>query len=463
MASDAVLAGLPPVWPEDPREGIRAAVRASRRTLVVLDDDPTGTQTVYDIPVITGWSVEALRGELSGEGPGFYILTNSRSMPAEEAAALNREIARNLRDAAAGPFSVVSRSDSTLRGHFPAETDALREILGPFDATFVIPFFEDGGRYTIDDVHYVAEGDRLVPAAETPFARDAVFGYRSSDLRQWVEEKTGGAVPAGEVRSIAVEELRRGGPEAARKRALDLPRGGVCVVNAAASRDLEVFAAGILEAEARGRRFLFRTAASFVAARLGLPRRPLLGPEELARPGDGGGLTVVGSHVPRTTEQLGRLLARPDLSPVELEAASLVDPGRSGVAVEEAVRRVNLLMREGRDVVLFTSRRVLAGTDSGGNLEIGRRVSEALVGVVRRLDVPPRYLVAKGGITSSDVATRALGVRRAMVMGQVLPGVPVWRLGPETPYPGMPYVVFPGNVGGPEALERVVTLLRGGS
>ena len=83
-----------------------------------------------------------------------------------------------------------------------------------------------------------------------------------------------------------------------------------------------------------------------------------------------------------------------------------------------------------------------------------------LIEIVRSLDVQPRYLVAKGGITSSDVATHGLGIKRAMVPGQILPGVPVWRSGTESRYPGMPYIVFPGNVGGPEALVEIVTAFR---
>jgi uncharacterized protein YgbK (DUF1537 family) len=79
-----------------------------------------------------------------------------------------------------------------------------------------------------------------------------------------------------------------------------------------------------------------------------------------------------------------------------------------------------------------------------------------LISIVRGLQVRPRFLIAKGGITSSDVATRGLGVRRALVRGQILPGVPVWRLGAEARFPGLDYVVFPGNVGGDTALADAV-------
>ena len=81
--------------------------------------------------------------------------------------------------------------------------------------------------------------------------------------------------------------------------------------------------------------------------------------------------------------------------------------------------------------------------------------------MVRRLATRPRYLVAKGGITSYDIATRALGVKRAMCIGQILPGVPVWELGESSRFPGLKFVAFPGNLGDPDWLSEVVLKLRG--
>lgn len=477
-SKQALFASLPPPFPEDLLSQIRAAVSAQPgHKLVVLDDDPTGTQTVHDVPVLTVWDVATLRAEFAQPGPCFYILTNSRSLSPEAARELNREIAGHLREAvwrnegfASEPvharqlccraFTLISRSDSTLRGHYPLETDVLAEALGPFEATILIPYFEAGGRYTIGGVHYVAEGESLVPAGETPFARDAVFGYRASDLKDYVEEKADGRIKAGAVASITLDELRRGGPEAVTGKLLSLSRNSACIVNAAAPRDVEVFVAGLLAAETQGKRFLFRTAAQFVAARLGLAPRPLWQPPTAARSENRssarapGGLTVVGSYVSKTTEQLRHLLAADTLEPVELLVSDLLTDPDSPLT--KAAQRIEACITAGRDVVVFTSRELVTGTDTSANLDIGAKVSAALVELVRSLRVRPRYVVAKGGITSSDLATRALGVKRAMVLGQILPGIPVWRLGDETKFPGLAYVVFPGNVGGPEALAEVI-------
>ena len=352
---------------------------------------------------------------------------------------------------------VASRSDSTLRGHFPGEVSALAAALGrDFDAWILVPYFLEGGRYTINDVHYVAEGDWLVPAAETEFARDPAFAYRSSNLREWVEEKTVGRVPTRSVASVSIEDLRLGGPERVTERLGALSNGGVCIVNAASMRDLEVFALGVLNAISRGQRFLFRTAASFLRALSGIRSRSLVTRAEMELPDAGGALIVVGSHVPRSSVQLAHLLDRQGVAPVEMDVESLLSDARRTGEIERVAREADRALDSGEDVVVFTERRLVTGRDAEESLSIGKRVSAGTVDVARAITVRPRYIIAKGGVTASDIATEALGVRRTMVPGQVLPGVPVWVLGPESRYPGLRYIVFPGNVGGPDAITEVV-------
>ncbi len=464
MPKDALLASLLQPWPESLLPTIQQQLAAGQRSLIVLDDDPTGTQTVYDLPVLTEWTVATLRAELALGTPTFYILTNSRSLPLPAAQELNAEIGRNLLAAAQATgrdFAVVSRSDSTLRGHYPGETDALTAALGQqVDATLIIPFFLEGGRFTINDVHYVAEGDQLVPAAATPFARDAAFGYHNSDLRAWVEEKTAGRVAAAAVASITIDDVRLGGPDAVAQKLLNLPTGSVCIVNCAGTRDMEVFVSGLLKAEAAGRHFLYRTAATFVQVRAGLAPRAPLTAADLNLPTTGGGLIVVGSYVPKSTTQLNALLAQPDLVQVEVNVDALLDDGQQAGEVARTIAVTTNALQRGQDVVVYTSRRLITGADAVSSLAIGQRVSASLVALVQGLGVRPRYLIAKGGITSSDLATKALGVKRALVRGQILPGIPLWEVGVESRYPGLVYVVFPGNVGGDDALVQARQKLR---
>jgi len=468
-----LFALLPTPWSEDLLPRIRKAVAESRRKVVVLDDDPTGTQTVYDVPVLTTWKPEELAGELVNDSPCFYLLTNSRSMPAAEAVRVNQEIARNLTVAAMrspgrNDFVVVSRSDSTLRGHFPAEIDALgRTLTGGMakpPPVLLVPYFEAGGRYTINDVHYVAEGDKLTPAAETPFAKDVAFGYRHSNLREWVEEKTDGAIKSVDVIGISVDDLRMGGPELVKHKLLALRDGQVCIANAAGPRDLEVLAWAALQAESEGSRLIYRTAASFIAARLGLAPRVLWKPmpSRVDKKIANGGLTIVGSYVPKTTAQLQELIGKCEVEPVELSVEGILNVDQREANLKQAAVKANAAIQSGRDVIVFTSRKLITGEGAEASLAIGNQVSKVLVGLLQGIQSAPRYLISKGGITSSDLATRGLGVKRAMVLGQILPGVPVWELGAETRFPGLPYVVFPGNVGGEDALVQAVTILNSG-
>jgi uncharacterized protein YgbK (DUF1537 family) len=444
--------------------------------VAVLDDDPTGTQTVHDLWVVTRWTSEALAPVLSDNSPVFYVLTNSRSLPQDQAVALNREIAANLASCAREigcRIDVVSRSDSTLRGHYPAEIDALRETLEPrlactYDGTIVCPFFVEGGRLTAGDVHWVTEGDTLIPAAQTEYARDITFGYQHSNLREWVEEKTGGQILASDVISVPLEVIRRQGPEGVQRVLAKVKEGRVAVVNAVSYRDLAVFVAGLLAAESAGQRFLFRTAASFVKVRGGIPDRELLDEKEMLGeesdvnlPAGTGGLILAGSYVDKTTRQLQQARQLDGVCAIELSVATVLDERLRQPEIERVLCAVEEALRSGQDALFYTSRERITVSGQAGELGIGQRVSAALVEVVHRVAPRPRYLIAKGGITSSDVATRGLGVERAWVLGQILPGIPVWRLGAESRFPGLPYVVFPGNVGTDESLAQAIRILRG--
>ncbi|HJQ29258.1 MAG TPA: four-carbon acid sugar kinase family protein [Rubrobacter sp.] len=468
-AVDAVeyLASQPPeLRVPDALEKIRHEV--SGRRLAVLDDDPTGTQTVHGVPVLTTWSVEDLRWALEQPSSTFYILTNSRSFPEEEAAGMNREISTNLASAATQTgtgIAVVSRGDSTLRGHYPAETDALEEGLGSdFDGVVLCPCYLEAGRLTVDDIHWVRQGERLVPAGETEFARDASFGYSSSNLAAWVEEKTSGRITAPEVASVGLADIREGGPGRVSEVLLGVGGGRPVVVNAASYADLEVFVLGLLEAEERGKRFLYRTGPSFVRVRGGISEKGPLGAQELygRRPRQGHGLVLVGSHVEMTTRQLECALALEGVMAIELSVPRLLDARERDAELDRVVSEVNRGLI-GAEVVVYTSREVVAGGTTG--FEIGVSVSDALVGVMRRVDrgLPLAFVVAKGGVTSSDVGTRGLGVRRAEVAGQMLPGIiSVWILPDDSTFPGLPYVIFAGNVGEEDSLARVIEILREG-
>jgi uncharacterized protein YgbK (DUF1537 family) len=381
-------------------------------------------------------------------------------LPTKRAVDLASEIGSNILEAShktGQSFDIISRSDSTLRGHFPAEVDALAEVLGMKQAVCVIiPFFQEGGRYTINDIHYVRDGQQLIPAADTAFAKDVVFGYRNSDLKLWVEEKTQGRISSSLVESLSIEGVRQKGPNHVAEKMTGCKVGSACVVNAADYRDLEVVTLGLLRAQKKGQHFLFRTAASFVRVRAGLKARPLLNVGEISGRGENGGLIVVGSHVPKSSLQLEHLLQHENIESIEFDVDKYISQEDNDRQIRAVVEFLNNTLSQGQDVVVYTSRKFLTGKDHEGSLSIGRKISQGLVNIVRSIGIRPRYVLAKGGITSSDIATQALGIVRANVLGQILPGVPVWQSGPESRFPDMPYIVFPGNVGSNDAVSEVV-------
>lgn len=475
-------------------------------TFVVLDDDPTGCQTVHDVPVSFRWNVETLVHYLSNGTRMLFILVNTRSMPEKESVSTISEVMHNLRAASVATgraFVVISRSDSTLRGHYPAEVDTIEKQLGT--ETYMhclVPAFFPGGRYTVNDIHYVREGDRMIPASETPFAADKVFGYKNSHMARYVEEKTGGRVSAVQVLSFPVPELRENGPAFVKEKLMQ-SNAPVCFVNAMAQSDLDVFAAGAWEAVMEGKRLIFRTGASFLNSMGCIPVKEPLDHKQLRSTTGKGGLIIVGSHVPKTSAQMAPLLASPAIVSIELPVQQILTSAREKI-IFSLVGRIEQLIDDGKHVMVYTSRKTLhadhfnldqdprqqgsAGKEAGDagqaghsetanshsgqvgssrltderpeqytssgltDLQIGQRVSKSLVDLVAGISVTPSFIIAKGGITSHDIAGKGLGIERSTVIGQALPGVPV--LVPDD-RPDLKYIIFPGNVGDENALMNL--------
>lgn len=481
LEADALAAY--PAEPQIAAHEVAEAVARSGRVLVVLDDDPTGTQSVADLPVLTRWEIEDFRWafglRVAGARPAaVYVLTNTRSLDPDAAAERNRQVAAAAMEAAreAGVrLAFVSRSDSTLRGHFPLETDVLAEAIAagggaPVDGVVMVPAFPDAGRVTIGGEHYVrASEGALTPVSDTEFAKDPTFGFSTSNLPDYVEEKTGGRVAARDVIVLDLGTIRSGA--AAIADAIAPARNSIPIVaDITGENDLRALALGLDEAERRGASLLYRVGPPFVRGRIGQEARAPLTAEEvygdLASGGARtdlavGGLIVVGSHVGLTTRQLERLTAEhPSARTIEIDVSRLLTAEEAGAHLEATVSAVVRALAEG-DVVVHTSRTLVRTDDPSTSLEIARTVSAAVVGVVNRVlkTTPPRFVIAKGGITSSDVAAHGLEIRRAIVRGPMLPGiVSLWEP-VEGPARGIPYVVFAGNVGDDESLAQVTATL----
>jgi len=421
--------------------------------IIVLDDDPTGSQTVHSCLLLTHWDVATLKTALADAAPLFFILTNTRGMDAERAAAVTRDVCVNLKAALAdhkGPVLFVSRSDSTLRGHYPVETDVMNAVLGPFDATVLTPAFFEGGRITRDSTHYLMVDGKPVPTHETEFARDSVFGYSTAYLPDYVAEKTAGRVAAEEVARLTLADLRAGG---AGEWLAALHDNTVGVVDGESADDYRLFADAVLTAADGGKRLLFRSAASLLTALAKLPPQPVAAESfaTLVRDRQPGAI-VVGSHVARTTAQLTALLKQRGVVGLPLDVTRL--PAARAAVVDELTASIAYAHARGLTPVVFTSRAELTFASVAQRLAFGESVSGTLMDVVKRLPTTLGFLISKGGITSNDVLSTGLALAASRVLGQILPGVTVVQTPPEHRLPQLPVVIFPGNVGGDDALAE---------
>ena len=447
----------------------QAALSKQHRKIVVFDDDPTGIQTTHSVYVYTRWDVDTIAEALTDPHRMFYILTNSRSMTSEQTERLHVEITENLIKAAeitGRDFVIMLRGDSTLRGHFPLETETIRRVLNrhgiPVDGEILIPFFPEGGRYTAGDVHYLTQDQKtLIPVGASEFARDWTFGYRSSNLKEWIEEKSEGRFPKEAVEGISLQELSAMKIPEIQEKILRLRDFGKMIVNCTSYLDLKVFMTAFMQALESGKNYIFRCASSSTKVLGGVPDRPLLSKKELTGVNDFG-LIVIGSHTKRTTDQFLRLReCYPSLQYIEFDITHVMAPVLFEAEQQRVQAQLDAALVKKKTTVLYTSREdfTVNSGDKEDELRAATRISDAVTGFVQKLQLQPGFIIAKGGITSSGIGTKALGVRRALALGQILPGVPVWQLGGESRFEGTSFIIFPGNVGTEDALKNAADIL----
>lgn len=439
------------------------------KKIVVLDDDPTGTQTVHDISVYTEWTEDTLTQGFNEENSEFYVLTNSRAFTQDYTRQVHTDIAKRVSDVAKATgkdFIIISRSDSTLRGHYPLETKTLKETLEAngapvIDGEVLMPFFKEGGRFTIGNVHDVQEGEYLVPANETEFAQDSTFGYKAATMPEYIEEKTGGAFKADSVTCISLEDLRAGNVDAIAQQLVAVHDFNKVIVNCTDYIDVKVFALALLKAMREGRHFMFRSAAALTKVLGGVSDKELLTKDELVVKGNtNGGLIIIGSHVKKTTQQLEKLQELDSIEFIEFNHLMVLESDEKLEAeIERVIKKTEDNIKHGVTTAVMTGRKLLKMDTKEDSLRVSVKISDALVQIVNRLTIQPKFIISKGGITSSDVATKGLHIKKALVLGQVAPGIPAWKAGSESKFPGMSYVVFPGNVGEVTTLRDVVAMM----
>lgn len=396
--------------------------------VVILDDDPTGTQCAAGVTV----ALDLAPGTLTRiADKSLYVLTNTRAVSADAAAGIVAGTRAAFADLDA---LLVLRGDSTLRGHVAAEMNALGLADG---VGLIVPAYPAAGRVTLGGVHYIESG--RVNVADTEFARDPVFGYRARTMAAWARE----VGLNGPVTQIPLDDLT---PASVRDALLSAPKGGLVMPDVRTDNDIALIARGFADAASQRRDIVVRCAAPLAAALAGTPGRLL---EPASRPYERV-LVVCGSHTAAATRQLKRLAGdqRPvrtlttagilaDQSPDVLTAQLRDDLGHSGLAII-ATERIRLAEH--------------------GTLDHAARVMAALMRVVRAVARDADAIVSKGGITSAETATTALGARLARVRGQITTGVPLWDV---TTRDGrvIPQAVVPGNVGDDMTLSTVCGFL----
>ena len=447
-------------------------IKKNNKTFVVLDDDQTGVQTVHDVPVYANREKETLRQAFAEKNNLFFILTNSRGFTEEQTTKAHKEIADVVDEAAkeAGvEYVFVSRSDSTLRGHYPLETEILKENYEyhtgtTIDGEILCPFFKEGGRFTIDNIHYVKYGDELVSANETEFAKDQTFGYSSLTMPEYVAEKTDGKYHAEDVTCISLKDIRSMDIFKIEEALMQVKDFNKIIVNAVDYIDLKIFSIALYRAMNKGKLFMFRTAASLVKVMGGVTDQPLLERGQMiVKETQNGGVIVVGSHTEKTTKQVEELKKLTDIEFIELDATLVADEEAFEKEVQRCLRLEEECIKAGKTVCCYTTRSLIKA-DTGNKedeLRLSVKISDAVQSLVGRLEVIPAFVIAKGGITSSDVGTKALRVIKANVLGQIEPGIPVWQTGEESKFPMTPYIIFPGNVGEVTTLREAVEKLTG--
>ena len=477
---------------------------ADRLKVIVVDDDPTGSQTVHSCPLLLRWDPDTLRRALADPAPLLFLLANTRALAPEPARHRVRELAANLRRAlqeaeAAGTLRhwlIVSRGDSTLRSHFPLECEAIAAAFGgaaaaatgwpvsAFDALLLVPAFLPGGRTTVDGVHLL-HGQ---PVHTTPFARDGLFGYASSALPEWVAEKTAGRIPAAAVQRLGLAELEAAaaGPEGHQRlcRRLAGFEGGVCVaVDAERPQQLAALGAVVRELTApaaaerwgRPRRFLFQSAASLLNGLVPLPPQPrdAAGLAALRRCDSQGqprpGLVLVGSHVPLADAQLERLLADPGCGGVEIAVGRLArllegaTPAELLASLEQAwLEQLQQVLARGRTPVLFSSRGEVPCRSAAERRRLGLELAALMARLAARLAPQLGYLISKGGITTHTLLADGLACPQVALQGQLLPGLSLVLTPADAVVADLPVVTFPGNLGDASTLHQAWRLLEAG-
>tara|TARA_Y100001968_G_scaffold324142_1_gene362923 strand:+ start:5759 stop:7117 length:1359 start_codon:yes stop_codon:yes gene_type:complete len=446
--------------------------------IVVFDDDPTGSQSVYGCPLILDWNERILDKAIDQPSELLFFLANTRSMTSKEAELRTRKICKAFKDTCKRKridnkdILLISRGDSTLRGYGFLEPEIIAQELGPFDATFHVPAFIEGGRTTRNGMHLLNN----CPVHLTNFASDKIFGYSTSFLPDWLEEISQGKISSKSVLLITSEQLNfainsNKGMNKLFEFLQDLSDNSFVVVDAENTSQLSVFAKTVMKLMGQ-KKFLFRSAASLISAFAQLPVNSIK-PFDLAALRIRNkslklklGLIIVGSHVKLADQQLEILLKDCACEGIELpvrKIARILDGSLPNLLLNDLENQwffeLKNILDSGKTPVLFTSRGEIHFASNASRMIFGLELANLMARLFKRILPDLGYVISKGGITTQILLEKGLDVGMVHLKGQILPGLSmVW---PETNdiSKQIPIITFPGNLGSKETLLEAWKLM----
>ncbi len=440
---------------------------------VVIDDDPTGSQTVHDCLLLLKWDYATLIKGFESDSNLFFILANTRSLPENDAKSIIKEICKNLKAVIASEvyseeIIFISRGDSTLRGHNFLEPNALNSGLGPFDATFHIPAFIEGKRLTINGLHFVDK----VPINQTIFAKDKIFGYETSNVKNLLLQKSKSHMNLDDIQNLFLSDLEILNGEENNivfKTLKNLKNNKHVIVDVENYSQLRKFSL-IIKKLIKQKKFLFRTAASFISSISEKKSNPqdeiffsnlrIKNKEKSFLPG----LIIVGSYVELSTLQLKNLLDVSSCEPIELDVFEFFriislenNQKQRNLFKNKFLREIRFSFEKGKTPVLFTSRKFIS-LDYSEQFNFYNILALFIAELVEDLKYEIGYLISKGGITTNVILSDGLNADYVYLEGQILTGISVVTYNLKNDEK-LPIVTHPGNIGTKDSLVNIWKVL----
>jgi len=440
---------------------------------IVIDDDPTGSQTVNDCLLLLKWDYSTLVKGFESKTNLFFILANTRSLEENDAKSTIEEICKNLQLVIASEkyeeeIIFISRGDSTLRGHNFLEPNTINSCLGPFDATFHIPAFIEGKRLTINGSHFVDQ----IPIDQTIFARDKIFGYETSNVKSILFQKSKSQINVDDIQNLFLSDLEILNNEENNivfKKLKNLKNNKHVILDVENYSQLKKFSS-IIKKLTKQKKFLFRTAASFISSisekksdlkddrffsnlRIRNKRKTFLP-----------GLVIVGSYLELSTIQLKNLLDISECEPIELDVFEFFqitslenNQEQRNLFKNKFLREIRFSFEKGKTPVLFTSRKFMC-LDYSEQFNFYNSLASFIAELVEDLKYEIGYLISKGGVTTNVILSNGLNADFVYLEGQILTGISVVTYILKNDEK-LPIITHPGNIGTKDSLVNIWKIL----